>query len=550
MRERNLILILVIIFVIIGAFAFYYSSNYNKFNFYKSEVTVEGKTITEKLYFKTDKPYHTLYRNFADPIYALNQNPSSNSIHILDVKCDEGQPYVRDIYSSCTQFQNTSLKMNCPAYTENNEYGCTFGYTYGFKEDAEYWIESKYELNPENLFLIDGSTYIKFVAYSENNHIDLNRENFVVNGDATREGSYSPKENVILYIPYNNTPGSNIIKKPSFEFDNGLPETILTFFMAFSPALLIFFVWWFFGREHTYADIPPELSMYPTERKPWEVAAYFNPPFNVLDQNFFSAMLIDFYNRKIIDIQIKNKNVMVKVNETKEKLDKIEKDFLELISGFFKKNPEKKFLGFKYSESHIENGYLDLNAALGSFSNRAELTLSFKEMHKEVKNLGKKYVDTKGHTVLYTLFIIAYLFLHLQGFSFLNLTAAILMFLALITASIVSANSSLFVKFNEHYYREYQHWQAYKKFLSNSFSIKSHGHKGVIIWDKILVYGTALGVSKKVIKELKQGGIIDQHHYNIYNGLYLSSGSFSASTSSGHGGAGGGGVGGGGGGGR
>ena len=34
--------------------------------------------------------------------------------------------------------------------------------------------------------------------------------------------------------------------------------------------------------------------------------------------------------------------------------------------------------------------------------------------------------------------------------------------------------------------------------------MKLHGHKGTIIWGEILVYATALGAAKKVLKDLKQ----------------------------------------------
>jgi hypothetical protein len=43
------------------------------------------------------------------------------------------------------------------AYTERNEYGCSFGDEYGFKEGEEYWIEASYTLHPKNLFEIDGN---------------------------------------------------------------------------------------------------------------------------------------------------------------------------------------------------------------------------------------------------------------------------------------------------------------------------------------------------------------------------------------------------------
>ena len=102
-----------------------------------------------------------------------------------------------------------------------------------------------------------------------------------------------------------------------------------------------------------------------------------------------------------------------------------------------------------------------------------------------------------------------------------------------------------------------------------SFSINTATHKTVVIWEEYLIYATALGVSDKVIKELRAYNLIDEKQMNIYNGVIISSsfafsntslGSYSGGGFSGSGGGGfsgggfsgggGGGIGGGGGGGR
>ena len=73
------------------------------------------------------------------------------------------------------------------------------------------------------------------------------------------------------------------------------------------------------------------------------------------------------------------------------------------------------------------------------------------------------------------------------------------------------------------------------------------------MWEQHLVYAAALGVAKKVLKELKKKHVISESQYNMSHGTFIMSTSFATSSgvgAAGGGGVGGGGVGGGGGGGR
>lgn len=566
MREEMQIALIAGIFVLAGLFVFFQGQSYTEFNFHESELAIVSNQVTEKLYFHTDKPYHTLYRDFSNPVYSLVDSPYKiNYVEIQNVLCSAGTAYVQNDLYRCTFFEGGVKSGTCLRYTQKNEYGCGFGYNYGFKKGEDYTIETTYTLNPKNLFLINDKYYIKFVVYSKNRHVKLNEKNFFISGPHEQSDSYASNEDVIIYIPFNEDISNyNIISQKNFEYDGNLIENLFALFFSLLPAGIIFLLWRIFGKEKTYEDIPEELSFYPGERNPWEVAAFFQPPFNTLDKNFFATMLINFYHKKVIDIKMKQKDLLVKVNNyKKESLDKIEKYFLEIIEYLFENDPsndksEKSFFGGLFSsKSYIESGYLNLNKSLASSRNRPRMLTFFKDLHKDVKDIGKNYIDTKGQTLI-LVFTLVLLFL---GRGLLSIfvgvgTWPILLYVAMFLTVILMGKSPLFIKFNEHYYKEFQRWQAYRKFLKNSFSIQAHGHKGVILWDKILVYATALGVAKEVLKEMKKVGIIDDRNFALYTGIYIGSTSFSASAgpSGGHGGgfggAGGGGIGGGGGGGR
>ena len=153
MIEGVIVIFLVIFFSLAGLVLFFSEELYGEFNFHKSEITINGKFVTEKLYFKTDKQYHTLYRNFKDHIIDFDTNFYKNYMKIINVSCLSGKPYIKDISGNCNFFiNNTKTGDNCLPYTEKNEYGCSFGNVYGFSEGNIYWIQATYKIHPENIF--------------------------------------------------------------------------------------------------------------------------------------------------------------------------------------------------------------------------------------------------------------------------------------------------------------------------------------------------------------------------------------------------------------
>lgn len=536
--------ILIITFVLIlGGAIILFSNLPGKFNFNYSKITIDGTNITEELHYKPNEPYHTLYRNFQDPVYSnhLLDLGKNNYIGINNVECSEGKAYFRTYSSQC--YNNFEIT-GCDSYTENNEYGCTFGNTYGFVKDSTYTIKAKYEIHAENLFKIDNKYYIKFVVYSPNNHIRLTSKNFIVNSnlDIIKKNVYYPEENVIVYIPYSGDKSHfNIISKEDFEFDSRF--RIKSLILYFFPAVFFFFLWFIFGRENVWEVIPRELSNAPLKRKYWEIAAYFNPPFSVADNNFFSAVMLDFYKRKIIDIKQKDKDIYIKLNKFNG--DEVEKQVYDLIEAVkLSLNPEKH-------KKIIDGEYFNLKKAMPHL-NTFQLQSDIKDLNKDLKEKGKPYLKKNIAIFILGWFFVLGTFFGGTIFNDYYLFMGFYIFTYIIIG--ILCRGALLTKFNGNYYIEYQKWRAFRRYLKNSFSIKTATHKTLVMWDEYLLYATALGVPKKVIEELKANNIITTKQADFYTGIVIgnSLGFTSAASSSGggFGGAGGGGAGGGGGGGR
>ena len=550
--ELPLVLTITFLLFLIGFLLLFFKGNPD-FNFYSSKIVIDGQNITEELHFKPDKDYHTLYRNFENKVYFFHHENiySKNYFLIKSVDCSHGNYYFKD-------YDGVPYPKSYP-YTENNEYGCTFGYDTGFLKNQEYTIGAEYEIHPENLFKIGNNYYIKFVAYSPKNHVKLTNKNFEVYGDVVKDDKYLADQNVILYIPYSGEiSGFNIIEAKDFEFDSNFKYKI-KYLIFFFPSIFFFIVWFIFGKENTYESIPKELSSFPNKRVFWEVATYFNPPFSKIDKNFFAATLLNFYNKKIIDIREKDKEIYIKLNKFEG--DDLERKIYNLLGEAERLLKDKANKGLllggltsKQKQKSFDGEYFNLKMSMMD----SLLRTDFSEIRNYVQSEGKKYIHNNSGIVILVLtlsFSFAFILQYKLNIYIDFLDLIYVLFFVVFLFTIPLTRGTLFSKYKGNYYVEYQKWKAFKRYLKNSFSIKTATHKTVVMWNEYLVYATALGVPNRVIKELQANNLIDEKQVNMYNGVILaSSASFSSSSGGagggGFGGAGGGGAGGGGGGGR
>lgn len=81
----------------------------------------------------------------------------------------------------------------------------------------------------------------------------------------------------------------------------------------------------------------------------------------------------------------------------------------------------------------------------------------------------------------------------------------------------------------------YLKWKNFKKFLNDNSLIKQHPPESIVVWNKYLIYGSALGVAENVYKSMKlQVPNIDErddnlYMYHYYGGYYLMYNAFETS---------------------
>jgi len=541
MSEKKAILVIALILLVFAGLNYITYVNSGGFNFYKSEIKIIDNQVNEKVYYEADQDYHTLYRNFASPV-SIEKYPNSDSIKINKVSCSEGKAYLVDSEDNGYLFTSKIEETGTIAFTERNEIGCTFENNLGFLKGHDYSIESSYEIYPKKIFQVKGKNYIKFIAYSSGRHKTLIKDkNFFVDEKAVTKDIFLPSETIIIYLPYKgDTSSLEIISLNNFEYDYYWTKKIIPIILLILPAFFIFILWYKLGKETSFKDLPSTLSYYPNERKPWQVAAFFHPPFIMNNSNFFGSMLLDLQRRKIIDILNKDKKVYIKIIK-KSGLDEIETKFISLLETIIKKAKKEDLFQDYVSLESIRK--ID-----------AGISVRYSELSESVRDEKSKYLDSKSGIAIFFLAMLMFFSIFITGAFLQTFFWSYLIAMAIIL--IMYFTTALFHKFKENYYSEYQEWQAFRAYLKSFPSMKQSPPEAVKLWDKYLVYATALGVSKQVLKKFKEWKIIDEEQFKTYSyapaysSLFMNAGAPSSAGNGGFSGSAGGGVGGGGGGGR
>lgn len=300
---------------------------------------------------------------------------------------------------------------------------------------------------------------------------------------------------------------------------------ILSAICFISPLSLIY-IYIKYGREPkvNYEGIyEREL---PTDDPPAVVNALIDNREDIGKPNMkgFEATIMDLIDRKVFRIHIEEsehtKDLILELDDNK---------FSELTT-----DEKKAFNLLKtFSEGNILN-VSQLSSKLNNEANGKLFVEKLDEWKESVYNthIGderlKKYFNDTGTTLssVFTfagLAIAAILFL-ISVFSdhpaaFISMIAAI--FLGIVSLAIIFIPEDIFGQWTEKGRLYYLKWKNFKKFLSDNSLIKEHPPESIVIWNKYLVYGTALGVADEVYESMKlhEPSVSDDDYY--YGDLYM-----------------------------
>lgn len=284
-------------------------------------------------------------------------------------------------------------------------------------------------------------------------------------------------------------------------------NTILTALILAYPLIAVL-VYLIFGREKDFV-VPKYLSYVPNRnRKPWLVNFVFKGDAITLDIDGVVATILDLYRRGYIEL----------LNDGKVKVVKEDGD----LDGY-----ERKVMGFirKYSRGGVfdpklikwciyrksgvitlekmeidpkldKKVYSDLSNDISSLFLPGDRTT--KTYYSFLFPVGKFYniklIDLKGRNVFALTLFMAMAFSLLFPYTTLSLG---LFFQSLIC---YSTPTQLFGRWRDDYYREKLEWMSFARYIENFAMIKKYTPEDISIWDDWLVYGTAMGVARSVLK--------------------------------------------------
>lgn len=306
----------------------------------------------------------------------------------------------------------------------------------------------------------------------------------------------------------------------------------------------------------------------PTDDPPAVVNALIDDAVNGQpDLKGFEASIMDLINRKVFEIYDDSENtddLMLKLNENKySELPQDEKDIFDILKEFSDDN----ILNVSRFRSKL-NSETKGKWFVKQYENWKEDVMN---LYIRDKKLGSYYIMTgeelsmiislicipiSGIMIVLSSFLKQYptLFIMYISSIFLIVTS----FIAIMWIIMFSGSLGRWSPEGRVYYLK---WKNFKKFLKDNSLIKEHPPESIVIWNKYLVYGTALGVADKVYESMKiqmpelyntdsVGGYDNLYSFHESSGLTMLDGAFStgfaaANPSDSSGGGGSGGVGGG-----
>ncbi len=344
-------------------------------------------------------------------------------------------------------------------------------------------------------------------------------------------------------------------------------------------AIIPVFIYFKYGREPkiTYQGIYEHEP--PTKESPAFVNALYKGNVGSVDMNAFKATILNLVNKKYIKMENFDDNYSAKSKNEDESNspsiifdDSLDKSNLE--------NSEKR--AFDVLKVFADNqNKLDLHKFENDMKDEfhaKKFREYFKTWSSDVEyeaNSGiEKLFISKGYDLARIVGFIGIalsgllLFLILTGFIPFNFVESLSnlfyasIFLIIVSIITVILPNHIFGRWTIEGRENEEKWNNFKKYLNDFSLIKEHPPSSIAIWNKYLVYATALGVAKSVQKAMEKlipGEVLDSsdgYIFYSYGGTYLLFSSFdsgistanSADSNSGGGGGFGGGSGGGGGG--
>ena len=350
------------------------------------------------------------------------------------------------------------------------------------------------------------------------------------------------------YANHINENGKDKIVKDISEYQSGVSFweklfNIFTLICLVSPFSMIL-VYLKYGREPKvdydgiYEREPP------TDDSPAVVNALYNSgSIGTPDMKGFESTIMDLIDRKIFKMDIESsehtKDLILELDESRfDELSVDERAVFNLLKTF--------------SYDNILN-VSQLSSKLNNESNGKLFVEKFNQWKNIIKeqSIGEetisKYFSKRGKNISYAFvicgIIIAAIFFFMSSMSDIPSamwTIFASVFLAVVSIALLCLPDDIFGQWTPEGRTRFLKWKNFKKFLKDYSLIKEHPPESIAVWNKYLVYGTALGVADEVYESMKlcEPAVHDDDYYygelyrfHSYSGLIMLNSAFNTGVS-------------------
>lgn len=236
----------------------------------------------------------------------------------------------------------------------------------------------------------------------------------------------------------------------------------------------------------------------------------------------FSATLLDLSVKKIIDFEVNEKIITIRIlEENPSKLLNSEKAIFQFLKQACEKTGGQ--ITTKELEKYIRKSASKIVKLSDKIDKETEQALYQKEL------ADKKENEERANIIVYLTFsAIAFLFLIVIFITLMStkmkpfgiIPLAITTLIQLIVFSILLSKINVLTQKGVN---ENAKWKGLKKYMQDFSMLDKREIPEVVIWEKFLVYATAFGIADKVLKQLKMvyPNIEQEFNTNHYGYMYL-----------------------------
>ena len=314
---------------------------------------------------------------------------------------------------------------------------------------------------------------------------------------------------------------------------------ILGLLSVLSPigAIFTYFKW---GREPKVSYDGIYERDLPTDDPPEVINALVENKSNIGTPNMegFEASIMNLINKKVLKLSTRENSdtmtndLIIKFNEDENiKVSRSEKIVLKTLSRF------------------AQDSVLNLSELESKLSSDSDAKWFMEQYEKWEESVKKKidlayYFDDAGSTaisfiaiggIIFGIIIAVLGFLTNLSNGFYSLVGGI--FLIVFSVALLFLDEDIFGRWTENGRVFYLKWNNLRKFLEDNSLINEHPPESIVVWNKYLVYGTALGVADSVYEAMKlQVPNISEYDdsvfmYHHYGGYYMMHHAFSTGQS-------------------